>query len=118
VDLRAVRSVYAFDDLYTAPRNGFASADDYYERSSVRPIASRVAVPGLVVHAADDPFIPVEAFRSVEFPAAVEFELCAHGGHMGYISRAPWKGDRRWLEARLADWLGRRWGLENQLDHL
>ena len=111
VDLRTVRSVYTFDDLYTAPRNGFASADDYYQRSSAGPIASRIAVPGLVVHAADDPFIPVEAFRSVTFPATVDFELCAHGGHMGYISRAPWRGDRRWLEARLADWLGRRWGV-------
>jgi uncharacterized protein len=112
-DLRGVRSVYTFDDLYTAPRNGFASAADYYERSSVGPIASRIAVPGLVVHAADDPFIPVEAFRSVAFPAAVDFELYPHGGHLGYISRAPWKGDRRWLETRLADWLGRRWGLSS-----
>src|SRR3954449_9692988 len=32
--LDRVRSVYEFDDRYTAPRNGFASADDYYARSS------------------------------------------------------------------------------------
>ncbi|WP_237170718.1 YheT family hydrolase [Paludisphaera borealis] len=111
VDLQGVRSVYTFDDLYTAPRNGFASADDYYQRSSAGPLAPRIALAGLVVHAADDPFIPVEAFRSVAFPANVDFELCAHGGHLGYISRTPWRGDRRWLEARLADWLCRRWGL-------
>lgn len=110
-DLQGVRSVYTFDDLYTAPRNGFYSADDYYQRSSAGPLAPRIELSGLVVHAADDPFIPVEAFRSVTFPTNVDFELWAHGGHLGYISSAPWRGDRRWLEARLADWLGRRWGL-------
>jgi uncharacterized protein len=110
-DLRGVRSVYTFDDLYTAPRNGFASADDYYQRSSAGPLAPRIELPGLVVHAADDPFIPVEAFRPVVFPTNVDFELCAHGGHLGYISRTRWRGDRRWLETRLADWLGRRWRL-------
>jgi predicted alpha/beta-fold hydrolase len=112
VDLRGVGSIYEFDDRYTAPRNGFASAEDYYERSSAGPLAPRIELPGLVVHAADDPFIPVEAFRAVAFPANVEFELCAHGGHLGYISRTRWRGDRRWLEARLADWLARRWGLD------
>jgi predicted alpha/beta-fold hydrolase len=111
VDLRNVRSVYDFDDRYTAPRNGFTSADDYYRRSSAGPLAPRIELPGLVVHAADDPFIPFEAFRVVAFPSTVEFEPCAHGGHLGYISRTRWRGDRRWLEARLADWLARRWGL-------
>jgi predicted alpha/beta-fold hydrolase len=110
VDLRGVTSVYTFDDRYTAPMHGFASADDYYGRSSAGPLAPRIRLPGLVVHAADDPFIPVEAFRPVAFPASVVFELCDRGGHLGYISRAPWRGDRRWLEARLADWLARRWG--------
>jgi len=111
VDLRGVRSIYEFDDRYTAPRNGFASAEDYYRRSSAGPLAPLIELPGLVVHAADDPFIPVEAFQTVAFPANVEFELCAHGGHLGYISRNRWRGDRRWLETRLADWLARRWGL-------
>ena len=33
-DLSRVGSVFDFDDLYTAPRNGFADAADYYARSS------------------------------------------------------------------------------------
>ena len=28
--LEGVRTLYEFDDRYTARRNGFASADDYY----------------------------------------------------------------------------------------
>ena len=58
-DLEGVESVYDFDDRYTAPRHGFAGADDYYARSSAGPLISKICVPGLVVHAEDDPFIPV-----------------------------------------------------------
>jgi predicted alpha/beta-fold hydrolase len=110
-DLRRVSSVYEFDDRYTAARNGFSSADDYYARSSTLFAISRIELPGLVVHAADDPFIPFEPFLRARFPTNLSFELSAHGGHLGYISRYRWKGDRRWLEARLAAWLAARWGL-------
>ena len=34
-ELEGVRTLYEFDDRYTARRNGFASADDYYERCSL-----------------------------------------------------------------------------------
>ncbi|OJW26527.1 MAG: alpha/beta hydrolase [Planctomycetales bacterium 71-10] len=106
-----VRSVYEFDDLYTAPRNGFDGAEDYYRRSSAGPLVAEIATPGLVVHAADDPFIPASAFDAVRFPPHVRFELLPAGGHLGYIARRRWRGDRRWLETRLAAWLADRWGL-------
>lgn len=112
IDLRGVRSIYDFDDRYTAPRNGFASAEDYYTRCAVGPILSRIQVPGLIVHAADDPFIPVQAFHDATLPPTVKLELWPTGGHLGYISRSPWRGDRRWLETRLAHWLARRWSLK------
>lgn len=109
--LDGVRSIYEFDDRYTAPRNGFASAEDYYARCAAGPVLGGVRVPGLIVHAADDPFIPVESFLDATLPANIELDLQPAGGHMGFISRDPWRGDRRWLETRLADWLARRWGL-------
>ena len=66
--LGRVRSVYEFDDRYTAPRNGFASADDYYARSSACRLIPRISHPGLVVHAADDPFIPSNRSGRPHFP--------------------------------------------------
>jgi predicted alpha/beta-fold hydrolase len=110
--LEGVRTVYDFDDRYTAPRNGFDGAEDYYRRSSSGPLAPEIALPGLVVHAADDPFIPASAFEKVAFPPNVRFELLPHGGHLGYVSRTPWLGDRRWLETRMAAWLAEHWGIE------
>ena len=35
----------------------------------------RIEVPGLVIHAEDDPFIPAEPFRSVAFPPRLALEL-------------------------------------------
>ena len=109
--LQQVHSLYEFDDRYTAPRNGFASALDYYARSSALPVLPRIRLPGLVVHAADDPFVPAAPFQRVRFPANLSFELVPRGGHLGYISRLPWQGDRRWLETRMAVWLAMRFGI-------
>ncbi|HWE37240.1 MAG TPA: alpha/beta fold hydrolase [Isosphaeraceae bacterium] len=111
LDLSGVESLLDFDEAYTAPRNGFDDAADYYARSSAGPLVPRIALPGLVVHAEDDPFIPPEPFRRVAFPTRLSLELVPSGGHLGYLSRARWDGDRRWLDARLASWLAARWGL-------
>ena len=111
LDLGAVKTLYDFDDLYTAPRGGFAGASDYYAQSSVATMISRILVPGLVIHAENDPFIPAELFRRIVFPARLALELNLSGGHLGYLSARPWEGDRRWLDSRLTSWLAARWAL-------
>lgn len=108
--LEGVKTLYDFDDRYTAPRNGFASAADYYRRSSLVDRLDRIDVPGLIVHATDDPFIPDHAIRHAPRRPGLEVELVTHGGHLGYMSHQTWQGDRRWLDARLAEWLRRRFG--------
>lgn len=109
-DLTTVRTVDQFDEVYTAPRNGFADAEDYYARSSAGPLLGRIAVPGLVLAAEDDPFIPPDSFRRATFPPGLSLELVANGGHLGFLSHRPWGEDRRWLDSRLASWLVDRWG--------
>jgi predicted alpha/beta-fold hydrolase len=109
--LEGVRTLYQFDDRYTARRGGFASADDYYERCSLVTGLHRIAVPGLIVHAMDDPFIPYEPVRRAARQPGLDLELVRHGGHVGYLSRRPWEGDRHWLDARLAGWLRSHWEL-------
>jgi predicted alpha/beta-fold hydrolase len=109
IDVGSVTSVYEFDDRYTAPRNGFASADDYYARCSAGPLVGAIPVPGLVVHAADDPFIPVETVARAPFPPHVELRIEARGGHLGFLSAQGDALDRRWLDAALAWWLQDHW---------
>jgi predicted alpha/beta-fold hydrolase len=109
VNLPPGLSLYDFDERYTAPRNGFKGADDYYQRSSAGPLIRGIRLPGLVVHAMDDPFIPADAFRRITFPENLTLELTAGGGHLGYLSRTPWRGSRRWLDQRITAWLASRW---------
>jgi uncharacterized protein len=109
VELRGIRTLRDFDDRYTAPRAGFASASDYYERCSLVLVLPRVEVPGLIVHSMDDPFVPPEPVVNASRPPELAVELWPHGGHLGYLSRSSWQGDHRWLDARLACWLQAHW---------
>lgn len=87
------RSFHAFDDAATAPLHGFASAHDYYERSSSRGFLSQIRVPTMLIHALDDPFLPVDAVPHAEVrdnPFLVS-TFSPHGGHVGFVSGAPWR---------------------------
>jgi predicted alpha/beta-fold hydrolase len=109
--LGGVRTLYEFDHRYTAPRSGFDSADDYYGRSSVAGALEHIELPGLMVHAMDDPFIGAEPFHRIRKPPAMTVELVRQGGHLGYVSRTPWMGSRRWLDSRITTWLRCHWGI-------
>jgi predicted alpha/beta-fold hydrolase len=113
-NLTDARSVFEFDEQYTAPRNGFASAQEYYELSSSAPLLEQILVPGLIIHAKDDPFIPPEPFETAKLGPNLTLELVPSGGHLGYVSRHRYGRDRRWLDARLVAWLARRWNLNTQ----
>jgi predicted alpha/beta-fold hydrolase len=60
-------SIRAFDAAITAPRWGYGSVDAYYEAASPLPRllaaggSSSGLPPALIVHAADDPWVPVAA---------------------------------------------------------
>jgi predicted alpha/beta-fold hydrolase len=94
--LRAARTLTDFDDAVTAPVHGFASARDYYTRSSARHFLSGIRRPTLLLSAYDDPFLPREVLDDVAVLAAnnsyltVEFHL--RGGHVGFVAgRLPWR---------------------------
>ncbi len=89
-----------FDELYTAPRSGFADALDYYRRASAAPLIERIALPTLVLTARDDPFIAVEPFEQLRAPDNVTLRILPYGGHIGFVG---WDGAGgiRWAERRL-----------------
>ncbi len=103
VDLRraqAARTLRDFDDAVTAPLHGFLGADDYYARSSAGPLLHAVRAPTLLLHAANDPFLPPAAIpRREHLPDCMTLDLLAHGGHVGFVHGA--------LPGRI-DWLAQR----------
>jgi predicted alpha/beta-fold hydrolase len=93
-----------FDDLYTAPRGGFADALDYYRRASALPLLHRIEVATLVLTARDDPFVPIEPWERFRKPPSMEVRVAPGGGHLGFLG---WDGAGgiRWAERRVVDWL-------------
>ena len=105
----AARTVWEFDDSFVAPRHGFAGADDYYARCSAAPFLAAIAVPTLLIHAGDDPWIPAAPYECHDWRSspALTPVLTRSGGHVGFHgagSPVPWH-DRcaeRFLDAILA----------------
>jgi len=76
-----------WDDRIVAPRHGFAGAADYYARTSVGPLLSKLRLPALWLGAARDPMVPAAAVRpSLERFAdgRLDVRWRAVGGHCGF----------------------------------
>ena len=84
--IRKACSIYEFDDIFTAPRNGFKGADDYYERCSGVNFLADIKVPTLVIHALDDPWIPPRAYLEFNWSDNKYLTplLQKKGGHVGF----------------------------------
>jgi uncharacterized protein len=104
--IRSARTLRDFDEAVTAPLHGFAGADDYYARSSCAQYLGGITIPTLLLHAANDPFLPASAIpHASQLPACVQMEVSARGGHVGFVSGGL-PGQLDWLPQRLLAHLG------------
>ena len=104
--LERIATLRQFDDRITARYSGFLGADDYYDRASSSRVAPRIAVPTLVLHALDDPFIRMLPSTRAALLANPRVRLVEtrHGGHCAFL--APAAGyDGYWAEKMLLDFL-------------
>ena len=101
---RALRSLRDFDDKVTARYCGFANAADYYARASASPLAPRIAVPTLVIHSEDDPFVIMlpETRAALRANPKVQFVETEHGGHCAFVGEANGY-DGRWAERQIVE---------------
>ncbi|HYO59346.1 YheT family hydrolase [Archangium sp.] len=92
--LRA-RTIREFDDQVMAPHHGFAGVADYYARTSCGVRLPRAQVPCAVIHADDDPMVPLDTVLPYVETAAdtVSFVRLPRGGHVGFFDG--W-GRSRW----------------------
>jgi len=111
INLSAARKAKTFaqyDRLVTAPLGGFASAHDYWARSSSGPLLPQIRRPTLLINALNDPFIPVSALPRAVIGKSrwLEANFVPEGGHAGFLEGA--KGERSWAEARAVAFLQRQ----------
>ena len=114
--LRGIRSLREFDDKVTAHYCGFAGVDDYYDRASAAHVVGNIAVPTLILHAANDPFIRVTAETQKKIVANpnITFVESADGGHCAFVGSRNGAGDEGadrddgyWAESMIVNFLRR-----------
>lgn len=89
------RTVYEFDNNFIARRNGYPSAEAYYAANTALKFLGTIERPTLVVHALNDPWIPTESYRTVDWAAYTHVQalLPSGGGHVGFHGKGsvtPW----------------------------
>jgi len=104
-----LRSLRDFDDRVTAFYAGFTGASDYYFRAAAARVIDRIAVPTLILHSVDDPFVRLmEASRdAVLANPHITYIETAHGGHCAFLADSdPAQGDDGyWAESTLLRFL-------------
>lgn len=97
--ISAANRISDFDDIFTAPRHGYRSKNDYYYSSSALPYLRAVTRPLLLISAKDDPFIGFTATPN-DVSDSVTILDTAHGGHIGYLR---YRSDNRSINSRSAN---------------
>ena len=84
-----IRSLRDFDERINAFYSGFAGADDYYHRAAAARVLDRIAVPTLILHALDDPFIRLTTESRDKSNANPHITLLEtrHGGHCAFLAQ-------------------------------
>ena len=104
--LHGLTSLRDFDDKITAYYCGFEGASDYYQRSAAANVVDRIAVPTLILHAANDPFIRIlpETRQKILSNTSITFVETEDGGHCSFLAE-PEGDDGRWAERQVVDFL-------------
>jgi uncharacterized protein len=104
--LRGVTTLRDFDDKITAHYCGFEGASDYYQRSAAANVVDRIAVPTLILHAANDPFIRIlpETRQKILSNPRITFVETEDGGHCSFLAE-PDGDDGRWAERQVVEFL-------------
>lgn len=103
--LWSLTSFQEFDDLYTAPLNGFKNAEEYWKKSSAEAYLAGIRIPTLLVNAKDDPFLPDRCYPrdKAKNNPNLFLEIPKSGGHVGFVTFN--RSGEYWSETRAASFL-------------
>jgi predicted alpha/beta-fold hydrolase len=105
-DYRHVKTLYDFDNIYTAPLHGFSNADHYYEACSSMHFVENISIPTLIVNAENDPIVPYMSLPMdvISKLSNVWLEVSKEGGHCGFRPSSL-KNGVYWSESRALDFI-------------
>ena len=104
-DIKNIQTIEEFDKKYTAPINGFKSAQDYYKKCSAKQFLKDIKIPTVIIHALDDPFMTPKILPTKdELSKYVQLNISKHGGHVGFVNGTIFRPEY-WLEERIVRYL-------------
>lgn len=85
-DIRAIKNLKDFDDIYTSRAHGFKDAIDYYTQCSSKQFLRAIQIPTLIVNAKDDSFLGAACYpvEEVQENARLFLHTPDYGGHVGF----------------------------------
>ncbi|MBW8242371.1 alpha/beta fold hydrolase [Muricauda oceani] len=85
-DIKKIKTLKDFDDIYTSRAHGFKDALDYYQKSSSLQFLPTIQVPSLIINAKNDSFLGKECypFTATENNPSLYLETPTFGGHVGF----------------------------------
>ncbi|MBT8256016.1 MAG: alpha/beta fold hydrolase [Bacteroidia bacterium] len=85
-ELKRIRSLKDFDDIYTAPAHGFEDAFDYYRQNSSLQFLKDITNPVLILNAQNDSFLSPHCYPELLASKSknIYLETPKHGGHVGF----------------------------------
>ncbi|MDO6758969.1 alpha/beta fold hydrolase [Tamlana sp. 2_MG-2023] len=87
--IASIKTLFDFDNVYTAQAHGFKDGLDYYTKSSSLQFLPKIKTPTLIINALNDSFLshecyPVKEAKENDF---LHLEMPKYGGHVGFISK-------------------------------
>lgn len=85
-NIKQIKTLKDFDDIYTSKAHGFKDALDYYKKSSSLQFLPNIKVPSLIINAKDDSFLGPECypFKETDHNPDLFLETPKYGGHVGF----------------------------------
>lgn len=103
--LSQVKTLYEFDDLYTAPRSGFKNAADYYSRCSAKNFIDNIHIPTFILYSKDDPVISRRTFLKLPKKNHFDTVITAKGGHVAWLGYTRKCCQYRWMDNLIEAWI-------------
>ncbi|MGI9550284.1 MAG: YheT family hydrolase, partial [Aurantibacter sp.] len=88
-DIRNIKTLKDFDDIYTSRAHGFKNALDYYEKCSCLQFLPNITIPSLIINTKNDSFFGPECYpyKEAEQNPNLYLEVPSYGGHVGFHAR-------------------------------
>ncbi len=100
-ELKNIKTLKDFDDIYTSKAHGFKDAYDYYKINSSNQFLANIKIPTLILNAKNDSFLNHDCFpfKIADNSKSLHLETPLYGGHVGFhLTNDTYYSEKRTVE--------------------